>query len=221
MDKLQTLVRRGPGVDNHPGAKYIIRDDGVIKDLEYVQNPNDNLLKEGYIVERHLMDDDVVLFNRQPSLHKMSIMCHRVKVLDYSTFRMNLTCTPPYNADFDGDEMNLHALQTLPAIAEASELMIVPRLIVSPQSNKPVMAIVQVDELPHTAYVSPFLIDGPSLRTGFPSWSTEDVKARCFLGEGLVLQHAHVAGWVGWCDPNSCNHDSEVSGSLCFPTPSF
>jgi hypothetical protein len=41
----------------------------------------------------------------------MSIMCHRVKVLDYSTFRLNLTCTTPYNADFDGDEMNLHALQ--------------------------------------------------------------------------------------------------------------
>jgi hypothetical protein len=63
----------------------------------------------------------------------MSIMCHRVKVLDYSTFRLNLTCTAPYNADFDGDEMNLHALQTLPAIAEAQELMAVPRLIVSAQ----------------------------------------------------------------------------------------
>ena len=67
----------------------------------------------------------------------------QAKILDYSTFRMNLTCTPPYNADFDGDEMNLHALQTLPAIAEAQELMIVPRLIVSPQSNRPVMSIVQ------------------------------------------------------------------------------
>lgn len=74
----------------------------------------------------------------------MSIMCHKVKVLDYSTFRLNLTCTTPYNADFDGDEMNLHALQTLPAIAEANELMVVPRLIVSAQANRPVMGIVQV-----------------------------------------------------------------------------
>ena len=79
-----------------------------------------------------------------PSLFpQMSIMCHKVKVLDFSTFRLNLTCTTPYNADFDGDEMNLHALQTLPAIAEANELMVVPRLIVSAQSNRPVMGIVQ------------------------------------------------------------------------------
>ena len=74
----------------------------------------------------------------------MSIMCHRVKVLDWSTFRMNLTCTAPYNADFDGDEMNLHALQTLPAAVEAQELMMPHRIMVSAQSNKPVMGIVQV-----------------------------------------------------------------------------
>ena len=63
------------------------------------------------IVERHINDGDIVLFNRQPSLHKMSIMGHRVRVLDYSTFRLNLSCTTPYNADFDGDEMNIHVPQ--------------------------------------------------------------------------------------------------------------
>ena len=68
-------------------------------------------LKEGMIVERHINDGDIVLFNRQPSLHKMSIMGHRVRVLDYSTFRLNLSCTTPYNADFDGDEMNIHVPQ--------------------------------------------------------------------------------------------------------------
>ena len=66
----------------------------------------------GDIVERHIQNGDYMLFNRQPSLHKMSIMGHRVKVLDYSTFRLNLTCTSPYNADFDGDEMNMHIPQT-------------------------------------------------------------------------------------------------------------
>ena len=66
----------------------------------------------GDIVERHIQDGDYMLFNRQPSLHKMSIMGHRVKVLDFSTFRLNLTCTSPYNADFDGDEMNMHIPQT-------------------------------------------------------------------------------------------------------------
>jgi DNA-directed RNA polymerase II subunit RPB1 len=141
MRQLQAMVERGPF--EHPGVKYIIRDNGVRIDLRYAKSAADLTLKYGYIVERHLMDDDVVLFNRQPTLHKMSIMCHRAKVLDYSTFRLNLTCTTPYNADFDGDEMNLHALQTLPAIAEASELMIVPRLIITAQANRPVMGIVQ------------------------------------------------------------------------------
>ena len=63
------------------------------------------------IVERHINNGDIVLFNRQPSLHNMSIMGHRVRVLNYSTFRLNLSCTTPYNADFDGDEMNIHVPQ--------------------------------------------------------------------------------------------------------------
>ena len=90
-----------------------------------------------------MQDDDYVLFNRQPSLHKMSIMSHRVKVLPYSTFRLNLSVTTPYNADFDGDEMNMHLPQSMETKAEIAEIMHVPRQIVSPQSNKPVMGIVQ------------------------------------------------------------------------------
>lgn len=83
----------------------------------------------------------------------MSIMCHTVKVLDWSTFRMNLTCTTPYNADFDGDEMNLHVLQTLPAIAEARSLMMPHQLLITPQSNRPVMGLVQVSfEAPHSVF---------------------------------------------------------------------
>ena len=58
------------------------------------------MLELGWVVERHLNDGDVVLFNRQPSLHKMSIMAHYAKVLDYSTFRLNLSCTPPYNGKY-------------------------------------------------------------------------------------------------------------------------
>jgi len=141
MQRLKALVEVGPY--RHPGARFIIRDDGTRIDLRYVANEGMLLLRPGYIVERHLMDDDTVLFNRQPTLHKMSIMCHKARVLDWSTFRLNLTCTTPYNADFDGDEMNLHAVQTLPAIAEASENMVVPRLIITAQSNRPVMGIVQ------------------------------------------------------------------------------
>jgi DNA-directed RNA polymerase II subunit RPB1 len=94
-------------------------------------------------VERHLNDGDFVLFNRQPSLHKMSIMGHRIKIMPYSTFRLNLSVTSPYNADFDGDEMNMHVPQSFETRAEVLELMMVPKCIVSPQSNKPVIGIVQ------------------------------------------------------------------------------
>ena len=62
------------------------------------------------------MDGDYVLFNRQPSLHKMSMMAHRVKVMKGNTFRLNVSVTPPYNADFDGDEMNMHVPQSINAV---------------------------------------------------------------------------------------------------------
>ena len=84
-----------------------------------------------------------MIFNRQPSLHKMSLMGHRVKVLPYSTFRLNLSVTTPYNADFDGDEMNMHVPQSYETMAEVKEIMAVPNQIVSPKDNKPVMGIVQ------------------------------------------------------------------------------
>jgi DNA-directed RNA polymerase II subunit RPB1 len=141
MQLLSQLVANGP--TTHPGAKHIIRSDGTRIDLRYVKNKSELLLAHGWIVERHLRDDDVILFNRQPSLHKMSIMGHKAKILDWSTFRLNLSCTSPYNADFDGDEMNLHVPQSLPARAEAELMMLSPRVIVSGQSNRPVMGIVQ------------------------------------------------------------------------------
>ena len=79
----------------------------------------------------------------KPTLHKMSMMGHLVKVLPWSTFRINLSVTSPYNADFDGDEMNLHVPQSMETRAEILQLALVPRLVVTPQSNRPVMGIVQ------------------------------------------------------------------------------
>ncbi|XP_019455346.1 PREDICTED: DNA-directed RNA polymerase II subunit 1-like isoform X3 [Lupinus angustifolius] len=144
IERLKELVEYGP----HPppgktGAKYIIRDDGQRLDLRYLKKSSDHHLELGYKVERHLNDGDFVLFNRQPSLHKMSIMGHRIKIMPYSTFRLNLSVTSPYNADFDGDEMNMHVPQSFETRAEVLELMMVPKCIVSPQSNRPVMGIVQ------------------------------------------------------------------------------
>ena len=144
IERLTRLVENGPYPSNgKTGAKYIIREDGQRLDLRYLKRTSDRHLEFGYKVERHLQDGDVVLFNRQPSLHKMSIMGHRVKIMPFSTFRLNLAVTSPYNADFDGDEMNMHVPQTPETRAEVVELMMVPKMIVSPQANKPVIGIVQ------------------------------------------------------------------------------
>eukprot|EP00949_MAST-11_sp_MAST-11-sp1_P004746 g4746.t1 len=141
LKRLQQLVANGH--DYHPGANKILRPNGTEIQLDKVDNRNDIELATGWVLERHLDDGDVVLFNRQPSLHKMSIMAHFARVLNWSTFRLNLSCTPPYNADFDGDEMNLHVPQSLEARAEAESMMLTPYMIVSPQGNRPVMSIVQ------------------------------------------------------------------------------
>lgn len=96
-DRLMTYIRNGPS--KHPGAKSVfLKDDKRTLSLKFV-NPETIDLKEGDIVHRHLINGDVVLFNRQPSLHKASMECHRIRVLPYSTFRLNVSATRPYNAD--------------------------------------------------------------------------------------------------------------------------
>ncbi|DAC07457.1 MAG TPA: hypothetical protein D7H88_05670, partial [Candidatus Poseidoniales archaeon] len=89
--------------------------------------------KPGLQVERHLIDGDVAIFNRQPSLHRMSMMVHEVRVMKGKTFRFNLAVCTPYNADFDGDEMNLHVIQSEEARAEAKILMRVQEHILTPR----------------------------------------------------------------------------------------
>jgi DNA-directed RNA polymerase II subunit RPB1 len=141
IGKLHQLVENGP--NEHPGAKYVIRSDGTRIDLRHHRRAAQISLEYGWKVERHLVDGDYIIFNRQPSLHKESMMGHRVRVMPYSTFRLNLSVTSPYNADFDGDEMNLHVPQSEETRAEVRELCLVPHNIVSPQKNAPLMGIVQ------------------------------------------------------------------------------
>ncbi|KAI5288189.1 DNA-directed RNA polymerase II subunit rpb1, partial [Ascosphaera aggregata] len=143
INKLAALVENGP--DIHPGAKYIIRPTGEKINLGFNKGQAQGraMLQYGFKVERHIQDGDVILFNRQPSLHKESMMAHKVRVMPYSTFRLNLSVTTPYNADFDGDEMNLHVPQSEESKAELRELALVPLNIVSPQRNGPLMGIVQ------------------------------------------------------------------------------
>ncbi len=129
---LRSFVENGP--KKYPGANYIIKPDGKRKTI--TAETRDEILAEldvGYTVERHLINGDIALFNRQPSLHRMSMMCHKVKVLPGRTFRLNPAVCNPYNADFDGDEMNLHIPQTEEARAEARILMLVETQLISPR----------------------------------------------------------------------------------------
>ena len=137
-EQVKTFVRRGP--DRHPGVNYVTRPDQrrvkvTDKNCEEVSEQIDT----GWRIDRQLADGDIVLFNRQPSLHRMSIMSHRVKVMPYKTFRLNPSVCPPYNADFDGDEMNLHVPQTEEARAEAEILMRVQENILSPRFGGPII----------------------------------------------------------------------------------
>lgn len=141
IGRLHQLVKNGP--NEHPGAKYVIRDTGERIDLRHHKRAGEISLQYGWKVERHIVDGDFIIFNRQPSLHKESMMGHRVRVMPYSTFRLNLSVTSPYNADFDGDEMNLHVPQSEETRAEVNQLCMVPLNIVSPQRNGPLMGIVQ------------------------------------------------------------------------------
>ncbi len=143
IEEMKEMVLNGPF--HHPGANYIIRNDRRRIDLRYVKNRKiiADMLAPGFTVERHLNNGDLVLFNRQPSLHRMSIMAHEVKIMDGRTFRLNLTVCPPYNADFDGDEMNLHVPQSEEARTEAELLLKVQNHILSPRFGGPILGGIQ------------------------------------------------------------------------------
>ena len=142
--KLQERVRNGPHV--HPGANLIRMGDGqgFVKSLAFGDREKiAKSLRDGDIVERHMEDGDIVLFNRQPSLHKVSIMAHKAKVMEWRTFRFNTCVCAPYNADFDGDEMNMHLPQTEEARAEANLLMGVHHNLTTPRNGEPLVAASQ------------------------------------------------------------------------------
>lgn len=130
LEYVKELIKK----DDYPRAMYVIRNDG--RRIKVSNQTKEKILEEvkvGWVVERNIKDGDIVLFNRQPSLHRISIMAHSVKIIPGKTFRLNPVVCPPYNADFDGDEMNLHAIQTEEARAEAYELARVEKQIISPR----------------------------------------------------------------------------------------
>ncbi len=142
------IARLRKAVENghfaYPGANFIRTRSGVSYFLKYgeLDEMAENL-QIGDIVERHLIDGDIVLFNRQPSLHKVSIMAHSAHIVKGRTFRFNECVCTPYNADFDGDEMNVHVPQTEEARAEAKHLMGVAQNICTPKDGATLISATQ------------------------------------------------------------------------------
>ena len=157
---LTKLIQNGPDV--WPGAKMLEKQNGEVITLRYYLDRNSIVLEEGDTVHRHMMDGDAILFNRQPTLHRMSMMCHIARIMKRGdTFRMNVADTKPYNADFDGDEMNLHMPQDPESEAELKNLAAGPYQIVSPANNSSIIGIYQDSMLGSYQFTRPNLRFSP------------------------------------------------------------
>ncbi len=218
LEEVRNLIRRGP--DIHPGATSLEGPDGNRFDLRYADREElAKMVEPGYKIERHLKDEDIVLFNRQPSLHRMSIMAHEVKVMPGQTFRLHLAVCPPYNADFDGDEMNLHLPQSKEAQAEARTLMKVQEQILSPKSGAPIIGGIQdhitglylltrrgftlnredAQQLLASAGVDPDLPEPSGKEDGEEYWTGKDIFS-LFLPDDLNLTYkANICDGPGEC----------------------
>ncbi|MBS7659135.1 DNA-directed RNA polymerase subunit A' [Candidatus Bathyarchaeota archaeon] len=229
IEKMRELVRNGP--NKYPGALYIIRPDGRRIRLEFVTDREKlaEALEPGFIVERHLRDGDIAIFNRQPSLHRMSIMAHYVRVLPYKTFRLHLCVCPPYNADFDGDEMNLHIPQSEEAQTEARLLMQVQDQILSPRFGGPIIGAIrdfitaaylftrkstyltksEVCQLLMAAgYEGP--LPEPKIKEPQPLWTGKQIFS-LFLPKDLnYVLKANICRNCGQCLKEECPHDAYV-----------
>ncbi len=229
MDKMKELVIRGP--DRHPGANYLIRTDGRRVDLRFVKDRTTiaETIEPSFVVERHLDSGDIVLFNRQPSLHRMSIMAHEVRVMPYRTFRLSLFVCPPYNADFDGDEMNLHVPQSEEARAEARVLMRVQEQILSPRYGGPIIGALQdyisaaflltrksslftlnqVNQLTATAKFEGELPE-PAIKAPLQLWTGKQIFSM-FIPEGINISFkANICRKCKVCKMEDCEYDAYV-----------
>ncbi|ACV25073.1 DNA-directed RNA polymerase subunit A' [Methanocaldococcus fervens AG86] len=235
IERIRQLLRNGS--EKHPGVNYVIRKmigrDGVEQEYKVkITESNKDFwaenIKEGDIVERHLMDGDIVLYNRQPSLHRMSIMAHRVRVLPYRTFRHNLCVCPPYNADFDGDEMNLHVPQSEEARAEAEALMLVEKHILSPRFGGPIIGAIHdfisgaylltssyftKDEatlILRSGGIKDELWEPDKVENGVPLYSGKKIFSKA-LPKGLNLRYkAKICRKCDECKKEECPYDAYV-----------
>jgi len=229
LDEMRELVTNGS--EKYPGALYIVRPDGKRVRLEFVADREKvaEALEPGFIVERHIREGDIVIFNRQPSLHRMSIMAHYVKVLPHKTFRLQLCVCPPYNADFDGDEMNLHIPQSEEARTEARLLMQVQDHILSPRFGGPIIGAIrdfitaayiltkkstkltkkEVGELlMAVGYAGP--LPEPDIKEPTPMWTGKQIFS-LFIPKGMnyTLKGSTCIG-CDTCDKEKCPYDAYV-----------
>jgi DNA-directed RNA polymerase II subunit RPB1 len=149
IDEMTKLLFNGSEV--YPGANFVFKTININGkeiqqriDLKY--RKKNITLNFGDIVERHIVNGDYVLFNRQPTLHKPSMMGHKIHVLerdDVNTFRMNVNVTKPYGADFDGDEMNIHLAQSIQARNELENIATCKYQIIGAKNSEPIIGCVQ------------------------------------------------------------------------------
>ena len=229
LEEMKKYVINGP--QKYPGALYVVRPDGKRIRLEFVADREKvaESLEPGFIIERHLKDGDISIFNRQPSLHRMSIMAHYVKVLPYKTFRLHLSVCPPYNADFDGDEMNLHIPQSEEARTEARILMQVQDQILSPRFGGPIIGAIR--DFITSAYlltrkstkltkkeVCRLLIESgyegpipePAIKEPEPLWTGKQIFS-LFLPKGLnYVLKSNVCKNCATCKMDECEYDAYV-----------
>jgi len=229
LEEMRRLVINGH--EKYPGSLYIIRPDGKRIRLEFVTNREKTAeaIESGFIVERHLKKGDIAIFNRQPSLHRMSIMAHYVRVLPYKTFRLHLCVCPPYNADFDGDEMNLHIPQSEEARTEALLLMQVQDQILSPRFGGPIIGAIrdfitaaylftrktnyltkeEVNRLLMAAgYDGP--LPKPEIKKPQPLWTGKQIFS-LFLPKNMnYVLKANVCQGCPKCEEEECKYDAYV-----------
>ena len=131
----------------HKSADIVIEGDKIERAGKMIDDTiptnREYKLQYGMIVNRPLKDGDILLLNRQPTLHKGSMLAMKTKIREGKTIRMNLAVCKSFNADFDGDEMNLHAAQGIEALTELKTLSATKYNLISAQSSKPNVAIVQ------------------------------------------------------------------------------
>ncbi|XP_063781050.1 DNA-directed RNA polymerase I subunit RPA1 [Pseudophryne corroboree] len=155
VQELRQAVINGPNV--HPGASLVVNEDGS----RTILNPSNLVQREAIakqlltpstgtqrlpakIVYRHVKNGDVLLLNRQPTLHRPSIQAHKARVLPgEKVLRLHYANCKAYNADFDGDEMNAHFPQSELGRAEAYTIACTDEQYLVPKDGTPLAGLIQ------------------------------------------------------------------------------